>query len=151
MKAAKVKPSVFKNCVTDQDHGQFEKITKTSPDQLKVKNKQFNHQKVAKNDFNLENVKEGENPAPSAESVKRSQVVSVDLPSNYINVLRILEKDSRPLLGFLKERKILGHDYQFFSLRPDITRFLLRQQEKRHESSAINANGEIITQFSFSI
>ncbi|XP_065069792.1 protein shortage in chiasmata 1 ortholog-like [Rhopilema esculentum] len=139
VKAAKVKPSVFKDCATNA-HEQFEKVTKTSPDQLKMKNKQFNNQEVAKNDFNLKNVKEGGNPAPSDESVKKNQVVSVDLPSNYIIVLRILEKDSRPLLGFLKERKILGHDYQFFSLKPDITRFLLRQQEKRHESSAMNAN-----------
>ena len=67
------------------------------------------------------------------------EIVSVDLSTDYKDVLQKLEKDSRPLLAFLKEHQSLGQDYHFFTLTPDVTRFLLRQQEKSVNDQSVEA------------
>ena len=72
---------------------------------------------------------------------KEREMVVLEMPAAYQNIIDRLEKDSRPLLRFLKERKIISQDHQFCNMKPDITRFLLRQQEKRHENSTISAYG----------
>ena len=74
-------------------------------------------------------------------SPQKLEVITVDISTAYQEVINELEEDSAPLLRFLKERKVISQDLQFCNIKPDITRFLIRQQEKRHENSTINAYG----------
>ena len=78
----------------------------------------------------------------SACSKMKREIISVEMSTVYQVIIDRLEKDSRPLLRFLKERKVISQDHQFCNMKPDLTRFLIRQQEKRHENSTINAHGK---------
>ncbi len=72
---------------------------------------------------------------------QKREIISLQLTDDYVKVLRKLEKDSRPLLAFLKGKEVLSSEYSFFSLHPDVTRFLLRQQERKYESCKENFEG----------
>ena len=153
MKAAKVRPSVFKQESPKGDEQQTFtehscKIQKTEV--LSNAETTKSEPKIPKNDKNAP-----VSPPIHPFQEKKREIIHVELTSGYINILRRLEKDSRPLLGFLKDRKILSQDYHFSSLKPDITRFLLRQQEKKHENCSITANGKkpsaFILNYSFGV
>ena len=76
-------------------------------------------------------------------SLQKLEIITVDISPVYQEAINGLEEDSAPLLRFLKERKVISQDLRFCDIKPDITRFLIRQQEKRHENSTMNAYGMI--------
>ena len=135
VKAAKVKPSVFKD-----DAGGGKK--KQSPQQKqRVQNESKGTTLAQVEKKNNKRGVESSNDAELADPEKKREIVAVEMSTAYQSIVKRLEKDSRPLLCFLKERKVISNEHQFFNLKPDITRFLIRQQEKRYEISTINAHG----------
>lgn len=133
IRAAKVKPSVFKDDTKTEKKKAIYKPCEREP----ITPKQVEeHEKVV--------VNKGESIEVHKETKtleKKPQIITVELSAVYQAIIERLEKDSRPLLGFLRERKIISNENQFFNLKPDITRFLIRQEEKKHENSTANANG----------
>ncbi len=122
MKAAKIKPSVFKD-----EHKSEEQVKQIIEGFI----------------INTPQKKLDDNPntQPVPSNPTRREVVSIPLNHNFVNILKRLERDSRPLMVFLKGKDVLSHDYQFFTLQPDVTRFLLRQQEQKNQNNAADEEG----------
>ncbi len=122
MKAAKIKPSVFKD-----EHKSEEQV------------KQIIEGFIINTPQKKSDDKPNTQLIPSNQT--RREVKSIPLNHNFVNILKRLERDSRPLMAFLKGKAVLSHDYQFFTLQPDVTRFLLRQQEQKNQNNAADEEG----------
>lgn len=118
VKAAKIRPSVFKNEVK-------------------------NEKDVCSTDDKKQPVARPKKEFDKEEGKSERNVVAVELTVNYVDILKRLEKDSRPLMAFLKTRQVLSSEHQFFMLQSDVTRFLLRQHEMKYGKCPTNSNGEL--------
>lgn len=139
IKAAKVRPSVFKEEVRSRTATPSTVKETSLEEESKIASLKYfdTGKKTEETDFKDHLV-----PSTQTTSEKKQEVIAFVMSPSYLNIMRRLDTNSRPLLGFLKEKRIISKEHRFFNLKPDITRFLVRQQEKRHGNSAIISHGK---------
>eukprot|EP00794_Sanderia_malayensis_P007892 gene7892-8746_t len=123
VKAAKVKPSVFKTDQKSEKH-----------------NQSIVHGAKQKTPLTKGGEDGGNEALNQLSNNGGREIITIQLGDDLVKVLRKLEKDSRPLMGFLKGKNALSTEYSFFTLHSDVTRFLLRQQERKFGSCESNNN-----------
>ena len=55
---------------------------------------------------------------------------------SYVDLLQYMARLTEPSLQMLKARSLLADSQRFFTLTPDITRFILKQQERMQKNTA---------------
>ena len=60
-------------------------------------------------------------------------ILEIVFTKGYMSIIQAIDKDSWSLIQFLKESHCLDKDTNLFSLTTDVTRFLVKEEEKRNE------------------